>query len=75
MKLRHFWPVMRHSPGFALRHGLEMVAHTFRGSTLRSFIGLEDERAAFARYKALRRVERDYVSDGEMGSAGAALRC
>jgi anaerobic magnesium-protoporphyrin IX monomethyl ester cyclase len=75
MKLRHFWPVMRHSPGFALRHGLAMMSHTFRGSTLRSLIGLEDERAAFARYKALRRVERDYVSDGEMGSPGAALQC
>ncbi len=80
MKLRHFWPVLRHSPGFVLRHGLGMVAHTFRGSTFRSLVGLEDERASFARYKALRRVERDYVSDGEagtadVGTADAVLRC
>jgi radical SAM superfamily enzyme YgiQ (UPF0313 family) len=75
MKLRHFWPVLRHSPGFVFRHGLEMVAHTFRGSSLRSLLGLEDERAAFARYKALRRVERDYVNEPTIGSADAVVRC
>jgi hypothetical protein len=75
MKLRHFWPVLRHSPGFVARYGLQMVAHTFRGCTLRSLVGLEDERAAFARYKALRRVERDYVHDSSIGSADAVLRC
>ena len=63
MKLRHFWPVLRHSPGFVLRHGPQMVAHTFRGSTLRSLVGLESERKAFARYKALRRAEREYLAD------------
>jgi radical SAM superfamily enzyme YgiQ (UPF0313 family) len=63
MKLRHFWPVLRHSPGFVLRHGAGMLAHTFRGSTLRSLLGLEDERAAFVRYKALRRIEREYLAD------------
>jgi radical SAM superfamily enzyme YgiQ (UPF0313 family) len=75
MKLRHFWPVMKHSPGFVLRHGLEMLSHTFRGSTMRSLVGLEDERAVFARYKALRSVEREYVSDPEDGTAGAVLQC
>jgi radical SAM superfamily enzyme YgiQ (UPF0313 family) len=75
MKLRHFWPVLRHSPGFVARYGLQMVAHTFRGCTLRSLVGLEDERAVFARYKARRRVERDYVHESAIGSADAVLRC
>jgi hypothetical protein len=38
-----------------------MVAHTFRGSSWRSMLGLEDARAVFARYKAIRRAERDYL--------------
>jgi hypothetical protein len=38
-----------------------MLKHTFRGSTLRSLVGLEDERRVFARYRAMRRAERAYV--------------
>jgi anaerobic magnesium-protoporphyrin IX monomethyl ester cyclase len=38
-----------------------MLAHTFRGSSIRSALGLEDERKAFERYKAIRRAEREYV--------------
>jgi hypothetical protein len=71
MKLRHFWPVLAQSPGFVLRHGHRMLAHTFRGSSWRSLLGLEDERAVFERYQAIRRAERDYlpsVSDTEAGS-------
>jgi radical SAM superfamily enzyme YgiQ (UPF0313 family) len=63
MKLRHFWPALAHSPGFVLRHGREMLAHTFRGSSLRSMVGLEDERTVFARYQAIRRAERDYLPE------------
>jgi radical SAM superfamily enzyme YgiQ (UPF0313 family) len=61
MKLRHLPTALRHSPGFALRHGLGMLRHTFRGCSLRSLVGLEDERRAFARYRAIRRAERAYV--------------
>ena len=61
MKLRHFWPTLRHSPWFVLRHGPRMLAHTFRGSTLRSIVGLETERQVFARYKEIRRAEREYL--------------
>jgi radical SAM superfamily enzyme YgiQ (UPF0313 family) len=61
MKLRHFPTAMRHSPGFVLRHGHKMLAHTFRGSSWRSFLGLEDERAVFARYQAIRQKERETV--------------
>ena len=65
MKLRHFGPVLAHSPGFVLRHGAAMLAHTFRGSSWRSLLGLEDERAAFARYKQIRRAEREYFSSAD----------
>jgi radical SAM superfamily enzyme YgiQ (UPF0313 family) len=66
MKLRHVWPALSHSPGFVLRHGLRMVAHTFRGSTLRSALGLESERRVFERYRAIRRAERDYLPDPDV---------
>ena len=61
MKLRHVPAAIRHYPGFVMRYGLKMLAHTFRGSTWRSALGLEDSRAVFARYKAIRRAEREYL--------------
>ncbi|HSB60622.1 MAG TPA: radical SAM protein, partial [Vicinamibacteria bacterium] len=61
MKTRHFPAALVHSPWFVLRHALAMLHHTFRGSSLRSWLGLEDDRAVFARYQALRRAEREYV--------------
>ena len=36
MKVRHLPGVLRHYPGFVLRHGPRMLAHTFRGTTWRS---------------------------------------
>ena len=59
MKLRHVPAAARHSPGFVLRHGLAMLAHTFTGTTLRSMLGLESERAVFERFRQRRRLERD----------------
>ena len=44
MKLRHLPDVLRLYPGFVLRHMPVMCAHTFRGSTWRSALGLESER-------------------------------
>ena len=61
MKTRHFPAALAHSPWFVLRHAGEMMRHTFRGSSLRSWLGLEDERAVFARYQAIRKAEREYV--------------
>jgi radical SAM superfamily enzyme YgiQ (UPF0313 family) len=61
MKLGHFWPTLLHSPLFVLRHAPAMLAHTFRGSTLRSALGLEDDRQVFERYRRLRRQEREYL--------------
>jgi radical SAM superfamily enzyme YgiQ (UPF0313 family) len=61
MKVRHFPVALRHDPFFVLRHGAAMLAHTFRGSSLKSALGLEPPRAAFERYRAIRREEREYL--------------
>lgn len=61
MKLAHFPVALRRSPGFVLRNAWAMLAHTFRGSSLRSLFGLEDERSAFQRYRAIRAAEREYI--------------
>jgi anaerobic magnesium-protoporphyrin IX monomethyl ester cyclase len=61
MKLSCMRVALRYSPRFVLGNAFKMVAHTFRGSSLRSLLGLEDERAAFARYRALHQAERVYL--------------
>jgi radical SAM superfamily enzyme YgiQ (UPF0313 family) len=61
MKLRHFPTAVLHSPLWVMRHGHEMLAHTFRGSTWRSALGLESQRQVFARYRERRQAEREYV--------------
>jgi len=63
MKLRHLPPVFLHDPGFVLRNGMRMLQHTFRGSTLKTWLGLENEREAFRRYRALRQREREYLPE------------
>ncbi len=68
MKVRHMPAVLRQSPLFLLRHWRKMLSHTYRGSTLRTFLGLEDERAAFERYRAIRRAERDDLLAGGPGA-------
>jgi len=70
MKVRHMPAVLRQSPLFLLRHWHGMLSHTYRGRTLRTILGLEDERAAFERYRAIRRAERDYLDEGELANAG-----
>ena len=61
MKLRHMPVALLHSPLFVLRHCRQLLAHTFRGSSLRSLLGLEDDRKAFERYRAIRKCERAYI--------------
>jgi anaerobic magnesium-protoporphyrin IX monomethyl ester cyclase len=61
MKIRHMPAALVHDPWFVVRHAPQMLTHTFRGCTLRSVFGLEDERRAFERYKAIRHQERQYV--------------
>jgi hypothetical protein len=38
-----------------------MLAHTFRGSSWRSVLGLESPRRTFERYRRIRQAEREYV--------------
>jgi anaerobic magnesium-protoporphyrin IX monomethyl ester cyclase len=61
MKLRHFPVALRHCPWFVLRHGAKMLAHTFRGNTVKSLLGFEDEREAFERYRTIREAERVHI--------------
>jgi radical SAM superfamily enzyme YgiQ (UPF0313 family) len=67
MKVRHLPAAIRHDPGFVMRNGLKML-RTFRGTTFRTWTGLESERDAFRRYKAIRRAERQFFPVDE-GSA------
>jgi radical SAM superfamily enzyme YgiQ (UPF0313 family) len=61
MKCRHLPVVFAHDPLFVIRYALRMLAFNFRGSTVKSFLGIENEFKAFERYRALRRAERIYV--------------
>jgi anaerobic magnesium-protoporphyrin IX monomethyl ester cyclase len=61
MKVHHLPAALRHDPRFVLFHGWKMLAHTFRGSSIRSAIGLESEKKVFERYREIRRTEREYV--------------
>jgi radical SAM superfamily enzyme YgiQ (UPF0313 family) len=76
IKARHFPTALAHDPGFVTRHAAAMFRHVFRGSTWRTWLGLESERAAFRRYKQIRRREREFfdcapVSSGPIASGGA----
>ena len=80
IKMQHFPTAIAHSPAFVARHGVEMLAHTFAGSSWRSALGLEDDHAVFARYRAQRRGERARVLDGfdqpasSFSSSGSGVR-
>src|SRR5262245_28894278 len=59
IKVKHMPAAFAHSPGFVLRHGLEMLAHTFAGTSVKSILGLENDRAVFERYRRQRRQQRE----------------
>jgi radical SAM superfamily enzyme YgiQ (UPF0313 family) len=61
MKSRHMPGAFLRNPLFILRNMHRMFSHTYRGCTLKTFLGLEDEQKAFARYRALRDTERAYL--------------
>ena len=58
MKLKHMPAAFIYSPLFVLKNSLRMLKHTFAGSTLRSAVGLEGQRAVFARFRERRREEQ-----------------
>jgi radical SAM superfamily enzyme YgiQ (UPF0313 family) len=64
MKLRHMPAAIVHSPRFTLTHAPQMLAHTFAGTSWRSALGLENERAVFECFRQQRRRERLAVLDG-----------
>jgi anaerobic magnesium-protoporphyrin IX monomethyl ester cyclase len=62
MKVRHIGAVLQMNPRFVLANWRSMLAHTFRGGSFwKSLLGLEDERRTFARYRAIRQAERQYI--------------
>ena len=61
MKVRHLPSAFIHDPLFVLRHFPEILAHTFRGVTLKTLLGFENEHKAFERYRAIRQAERIYA--------------
>jgi radical SAM superfamily enzyme YgiQ (UPF0313 family) len=61
MKLRHMPVALLHDPGFILTNWPRMLSHTFRGSSFKSLIGMEQQRRVFERYRAARKAERAYL--------------
>jgi radical SAM superfamily enzyme YgiQ (UPF0313 family) len=61
MKVRHMPRALRHDPAWICRNAGRLLAHTFRGVSWRTLVGLEDARMVFARYRAIRERERSYV--------------
>jgi len=61
MKTRHIPAVIAHEPLFVLRNWWKMLSHTFRGTSIRSILGLESARKVFQRYRNLRSTERVYL--------------
>ena len=61
MKTAHIPAVISKEPWFVLKHWRRMLLHTFRGSSLRSMLGLESDRKVFERYRAIRAQERVYL--------------
>ena len=44
-----------------MRNWWKMLAHTFRGSSLKSVLGVESEWESFQRYREMRSSERAYL--------------
>jgi len=61
MKVRHMPAVIAHDPMFVFRNWWKMLSHTFRGSSIKSVLGLESDRKVFERYRAIRSAERVYL--------------
>jgi radical SAM superfamily enzyme YgiQ (UPF0313 family) len=72
MKVRHIPTAIRLHPGFVLRNAHRMMAHTFRGTTWRSLVGLETAKDVFRRYRQIRARERHYLDWPDPLSLGDA---
>jgi radical SAM superfamily enzyme YgiQ (UPF0313 family) len=76
MKLRHLPAAFAHDPWWVMGHVIQMLRHTFAGTTARSALGLDSQAAVFARFREQRRRDRDYLqllpSELESGRAHQA---
>jgi hypothetical protein len=72
IKVRHMPDAFAHDTWFVLTHWHRMLRHTFRGTTWRTWLGLESTRDAFRRYKAIRRREREFFPPAAPRSPGAS---
>ena len=63
IKARHFPSALFHDPAFVTRHAVGMFRHVFRGTSWKTWLGLESERVAFRRYKDIRRREREFFPE------------
>ena len=61
MKVRHMPVAFAHDPWFVLTRAPRMLAHTFRGTSWKSLLGLEPQRRVFERYREIRNAERAYL--------------
>jgi radical SAM superfamily enzyme YgiQ (UPF0313 family) len=75
MKMHHFPSAFARSPWFVLRNGVGMLAHTFTGSTWRSWLGLEDERVVFERFRASRREDRRTYAEASLEAGVGTSGC
>ena len=71
IKVKHMPDAFAHDPWFVLTHWHRMLRHTFRGTTLKTWLGLESSRDAFRRYKAIRRREREFFPPATPRTPGA----
>src|SRR5271165_3590324 len=60
IKVRHIPALIARDPLFVIRNVVKMLAFNFRGSSVKSMLGLESDWTAFQRYRALRSRERVY---------------
>ena len=73
MKVRHLPVALRHDPRFvALNAGRDDGAHVPRHERSSTWLGLEDEREAFRRYKAIRRRRARVLSAENHENPGTA---
>ncbi len=61
IKAKRYWAPFKHDSLFVVRLVKNALTFNFRGSTLKTFLGLEDEEQAFKRYRGLRAIERTYI--------------
>jgi radical SAM superfamily enzyme YgiQ (UPF0313 family) len=69
IKVGHWRALLRRDTLFMLRNIKPIFDFNFRGSTLRTFLGLEDEWTAFRRYRRIRAAERNYLEPERVGVA------